>query len=334
LAFSRSGRARGTPVRLTTGLGATAVSLAANGQRLAYSVYRAQANIWSLPVPDGPPITAESARALTGGQQVVESMRLSPDGRWLVFDSDLRGNPDIFRMELPGGQPEQLTNDPAHEFAPSLSPDGRFVAYHSFRSGTRDIEIKPLDGGPIEPVTNSPRQESYPQWLPDGQAILFLDQVVPWGAYLVRREAEGGWSRQPALIVPRVSLPAASPDGRTIAYIEGGQQYAIAGPIAVVPIAGGEPRRLFEPGPGVGPPAVSVQWGADGRTLYFKSFDPLGRASFWSVSAQGGMPGLLVTFADLDRPSSRADFATDGRHFYFTIVDRQSDVFVAEVIPQ
>ena len=80
------------------------------------------------------------------------------------------------------------------------------------------------------------------------------------------------------------------------------------------------------------PPGDQAEWSPDGRTLYYKAHDSLGRASFWSVSAAGGRPRLLVRFTDLSRPSSRRDFATDGRRFYFAIEDRQSDVFVAELV--
>ncbi len=44
-------------------------------------------------------------------------------------------------MRLGGGEPEQLTTDPADDFYPSVSPDGRWVAFHSLRFGTRDIFV-------------------------------------------------------------------------------------------------------------------------------------------------------------------------------------------------
>ena len=39
-----------------------------------------------------------------------------------------------------------------------------------------------------------------------------------------------------------------------------------------------------------------------------------------------------MRFDDLNHPSNRSDFATDGKRFYFAIDDRQSNVFVAEVV--
>ena len=71
---------------------------------------------------------------------------------------------------------------------------------------------------------------------------------------------------------------------------------------------------------------------ANGRELYFKSHDARGRASFWSMPATGGRPRLLVRFDDPARASNRFEFASDGRRFYFTVEDRQSDIWVAEAI--
>jgi serine/threonine-protein kinase len=329
LTLSSSGRPRGEATRLTTGLGALSISLAADGRRLAYAIYSARANIWALPIPSGAPVSADAATPVTSGNQVIESMRVSHDGRWLVFDSDLRGNADIYRVPVSGGQPEQLTSDPADEFAPDLSPDGRAIAYHSWRTGTRDIEIKPLDGGPVVRVTDTPAQESYPVWSPDGRTIMFYDQVTPFTIYLVRQGPDGHWSAPPTrLVSPGVSADW-SRDGAWIAYV-GSISDAQAGPVMVISAAGGVPRRLFDPGPAA-PEANLCMWSPDGRTLYYKAHDAQGHASFWSVSPAGGAPRLLVRFTDPDRQSTRKDFATDGKRLYFTIEDRQSDVFVAEI---
>jgi Tol biopolymer transport system component len=329
ISLTSSGQPRGVPARLTTGLGAISISLSENGRRLAYAVYSARANIWSLPIPAGGPVTTDAATPVTSGNQVIEGTRTSRDGRWLLYDSDLRGNSDIYRMPVNGGQPQQLTSDPADEFVPDLSPDGRAVAYHSWRTGTRDIEIKPLDGGPVERVTATPAQESYPMWSPDGRSILFTDLVEPNSAFVTHREGSGRWS-SPVLVARPAYGCDWSPDGRWIAYVSV-ESIGDRGPLMVVPAEGGSARRVFDPTV-TEPPAEFCRWSPDGRTLYYKDHDAQGRASFWAVSAAGGRPRLLVRFSDLNRQSSRWDFATDGRRLYFAIEDRQSDVFVAELI--
>jgi Tol biopolymer transport system component len=327
--ITSSGRLRGELRRVTTGLGAISISLSRDASHLAYAVYSARSNIWSLPVPAAPPVTDAAATQVTTGNQVIESMRVSRDGRWLLYDSNLRGNADIYRIPIGGGAPEQLTNDPADEFCPDLSPDGRAVAYHSWRLGTRDIEVKPLDGGPIEYVTATPAQESYPLWSPDGQTILFYDQVAPFTLLLTRRAADGSWTAPERLASPARS-GSWSPDGNSVAYVPSSTD-RVAGPVMVIPAFGENPSRLFEPS-SAALPAADVVWAPDGRTIYYKAHDAQGHASFWSVSATGGQPRLLVRFPDPDRQSSRKDFATDGVRFYFTIEDRQSDVFVVELL--
>jgi hypothetical protein len=46
----------------------------------------------------------------------------------------------------------------------------------------------------------------------------------------------------------------------------------------------------------------------------------------------GGRPRLLLRFDDPARPSNRFEFASDGARFYFTLEDRQSDIWVAEIV--
>ncbi|MGH7467459.1 MAG: TolB family protein [Longimicrobiales bacterium] len=158
--ISAAGRVRGKPQRVTTGLGAQSIGLSADGTRLVYGTYTPRANIWSLPIPADGPVDISAARALTSGNQSVESMQVSWDGKWLLYDSNLHGNADIFRIPVDGGTSEQLTTDPADDFAPDASPDGRQVVNHSWRSGSRDIFLKPLDGSALQEVTNTPSQES------------------------------------------------------------------------------------------------------------------------------------------------------------------------------
>ena len=92
----RDGSPMGAPTRLTTGAEPYSVSLSADGKRLAYSILRQRTNIWTAPlVPNGtPPYSAR--RAVTRENQRVEGVALSPDGKWLAYDANRRGNADIF----------------------------------------------------------------------------------------------------------------------------------------------------------------------------------------------------------------------------------------------
>ncbi len=325
---SSSGRARGTPVRITTGLGTLSVSLSGDGSRLAYTVYSADANLWSLPIPSTGMADLRRATQLTSSHQVIEFPRVSPDGRWLLFDSNLRGNADIFRIPVGGGEVEQLTSDSADEFGPDLSPDGKEITYHVWRNGTRDIAVKSLNGGPAQIVAGSPTQESFPVWFHDGRAILFWDQTGEAPCLTVRRGPEGQWGK-PELLRQRCLFPDISPDGNTIVYAPAPPERQPH--LAVVSTTGGMPRDVYSPGPD-GPWAELALWSGDGNTLYFKAHDAGNRTLFYSVAAAGGTPRLLARLDDPAWQSIRPFFATDGKQLFFPVEDRQSDIYVAEVI--
>jgi Tol biopolymer transport system component len=325
LPMSGSGRAPGAPVRLTTGLGAQSIALTADGTRLAYSVYSATANIWSLRIPEGPPVSAAGAVPVTSGNQNIEGVRASRDGRWLLYDSDLSGSSDIYRIPLAGGDPERLTTHPGDEFRPDMSADGRLLAFHSWRTGSRDLFVMPLDGGPVEQLTATPAQEMYARWSPDGSGLAFVDLSGGPSIHVMRRDSGGGW-RQPVRRAEGV-WPSWSPDGRSLAYTT-----VPDGGLGVVPADSGPPRILYTPSPSSDdPPAELAEWGPDSGTIYFKSHDARRRASFWSVAPSGGRPRLRVRFESPGRQSLRIVFTTDGKRFFFTIEDRQSDVWIAEL---
>ena len=53
----------------------------------------------------------------------------SPDGHYIVFDSDRSGSEQIWRMDSDGNNPKQLTNSPFQSLFADCSPDGKWVVY-------------------------------------------------------------------------------------------------------------------------------------------------------------------------------------------------------------
>ena len=265
-------------------------------------------------------------------------MRVSRDGKWLLYDSNLHGNADIYRLPIGGGQVERLTTDPGDDFAPDLSADGRWLTYHSWRTGSRDVFLQSLDGAPAQQVTATPSQESYPTWSHDGTAILFYDQFKETrqanarGGYLVRRDASGRWGAPVALPAGVGARPSWSSDGRFMAYARWEPPAPAKGMIEILSLDSGVRRVVYMPRiESADPLAEVIVISDDQKTLYFKSHDEQGRTSIWSLPVIGGRPSLLVRFDDLARQSARPDLAAGTGHFYFAIEDRQSDIWVADV---
>jgi len=328
LPLNASSEPSGPLVRLTTGLNAHTISMSVDGKKLAYSVFTYTANIWSIRIPKGEAISISEAQPLTEGNQAIEGISVSPDGKWLAFDSNRSGNQDIYKMLVDGGELEKLTTHPSDDFLPSWSPDGKEIVFYSFRKGNRDIHLMTADGRSIRQLTDDPAQERYPDWSPDGKQLVFMsDKTGRQELYVFSRSKEDdGWGAPKQLTFDGGKYPSWSPDGRLIGYIWDAS-------LRVIPPGGGDPRILVS---SHDPAIISVpgfpEWSLDGLMIYYKAYSADERSSFWSVPVVGGKPKLLVRFDDALRKSIRREFATDGSCLFFTLTDSKSDLWVMDLI--
>ncbi|MDB4915478.1 MAG: protein kinase [Gemmatimonadetes bacterium] len=318
-------RAAAALQRVTTGLNPQSISFSGDAQLLAYSLYTAKANIWEAPVASGKALTTLDAKPVTSGSQVIEV--LSSRGSWILFDSDLSGSSEIYRIPVAGGAPERLTHDSLTKFAPELSLNGREVAYHAFGpDGHRQLYVLDLTSNTTRRVLDYPGQASTPHWSPSGSMLVAWDQSTREGpVFTVRRDNGGQWEAR-ARPLARGTVPVWSVDGRTIAFSTAG------GGIRGISPDSGAMRTLYTPVLTRGDPiAQTVLWSADPNVIYIKGRDAARRGGIWSITLGGGAPRLLLRLDDPAHPSDRPDFATDGKRFFFTIDDRQSDVWIAKL---
>jgi TolB protein len=101
---------------------------------------------------------------------------VSPDGRYIVFRSDQTVKPHIWRMDIDGGNPKQLTDG----YAPHVSPDSQWVAYVYTSSGSDTIWKVSIDGG--QPVQLSDKETNSPLFSPDGKQIACFYREEPSSA--------------------------------------------------------------------------------------------------------------------------------------------------------
>ena len=325
VATSSNGSSKGSPVRLSIGLGAHSISLAGSGDRLAYSLYTLRSNLWSMPIPIGTPVTTATAIRLSNANENIENVALSADGRWLYYDSDLAGNVDIFRISATGSEPERVTTDPSDDFYPRVSPDGKELSFHSWRSGSRDIYVMRLDGGGVQRVTNTAGQEAVAWWAPDGKAIAFSPLSTEEGIWVVQRDSAGGWGT-PVRRRQGGTLPAWSADGRWLAFVSS----LTGGNLGLLPMPSGEERTVLDvsglEGTAVGRGVFDERGG-----FYFLMNDAAGLGSIWAARIDGGAPRLVVRFDPELHGSNRGSFTVGNGRFYFPTVERQSDIWVMEI---
>jgi hypothetical protein len=100
------------------------------------------------------------------------------DGNSVVFSGLAEsGVSDLYRVALPDGQIEHLTDDSYQDLDPSLSPDGTRVVFASDRTadGLDDavnLFVLDLETRDIRQLTYGPWVDETPRWLPDDR-ILF-----------------------------------------------------------------------------------------------------------------------------------------------------------------
>ena len=150
----------------------------------------------------------------------------------------------------------QLTNLGGTEAEAALAPDGKSFVFVSSHGGTRDIWLRQVSGGAPVRLTNDAADESELVYAPDGDTLYFTRRDDS-GPTIWRIGALGG---QPHRIVAGASFPAASPDGRSLAYITADND------LLVRTLDGSSTRTLAKailggiPGP---------RWSPDGRSLSF-----------------------------------------------------------------
>jgi Tol biopolymer transport system component len=310
------------------GLSATAESIDLSAKRIAYSVPVRRANIWAVPVPQDTVLAFSAVGTpITSGTDLIELLNATPDGRWLVYDSDLHGNADIFRMPpINGGHAEPLTDDPCPEYGGVLSPDGRELVWHRYVNGRRRLFWRRLDSDSAREISFGDGDQGVPHWSPDGRSLVAWSHDTEEGVvFVMHRDVRGVW-QPPAWRMQGGRLPGWSPDGRAIAFI------APDGGIATIPADSGGVRVAYRPRPDSDDPTANQLVWKDPSTIWFIGSDRRGRSGIWSVAARGGVARLRV---DFDDPSGRANgvgFTTDGKRFYIALDERFSNVRWAELV--
>ena len=97
----------------------------------------------------------------------------SPDGQWVVFQSDYYRSRDIHKVEIGEVISANLTNILGDDIKPNWSPQGDKIVFQSNRDGNWEIYTMNSDGDDVRNITNDPADDTDPSWSPDGTKIVY-----------------------------------------------------------------------------------------------------------------------------------------------------------------
>jgi len=278
-------------------------------------------------------------RRLTGTSGGESGVDWSSDSRRLVFSARREGDeaPQLYLLDLAGGEAIRLTQLVNGARAPKFSPDGRSIAFAStqFPDAKDESDNKRIAAERKARKWNARAYDGFPirnwdRWLDDLKpALLTLDLRDGNSAAAEPRNvlastklfaepgfAAGGDEGMSYTWTPdgRSLVFAASTDRHTAAYRFTSSQ------LWQVSIAGGEPRRLTDGVNSWSAPTFSP----DGKTLIArytprteKAYNQSQLAAFaWSDSLSLATPRLLTE--GLDRAPSSFAVTADSKQIYFT----------------
>src|SRR5262249_21977960 len=221
-------------------------------------------NVWISPNPDGGVVGRD--RQITdavGQNNGVGGLTGLPDGR-VSYSGRGFGREDSGLMDQDGKNQRQLTTaETRAERYPAVTPDGRYIVFVSNRTGNSNIYRYDLNTGEQKQLTNGVSEE-FPSVSADGKWVIYA-ATGSLKHTLWKVPIDGG---DPVQLTDKLSTwPAVSRDGEKIAC------WYRAGPgakwqIAVIPISGGNPEKVFDVPPSADTP-IPTRWTPNGNGISF-----------------------------------------------------------------
>ena len=139
-------------------------------------------------ITDPKQITAKPDANVEQGEESLSLERLymtrqigdtawSPDGKTIVFISNITGRNNLWLVPSAGGWPVQLTVSEQRQTHPAWSPDGKWIAYQSDYDGDEQWDIflvSPKTGQVVNVTKTREIAEENPVWSPDGRYLAYM----------------------------------------------------------------------------------------------------------------------------------------------------------------
>ena len=254
----------------------------------------------------------------TGAVRVLRSlnwvypkrMDISPDGRWIAYDSfagDKPGPRDIYLLAIDGSSERKIVQSPAEDLFPAWSPDGTEILFASDRDGTTDAWAVAVKDGNQRLI-----HRDLGHFLPMGiTAAGDLFYGTRTGTTEIVISANGRTDLLPTRTPGQNSAPAWSRDGKRLAYLSrrGAANFGVQSRVIVIRDIAEKTERDV---PTTLATIASLRWSPDGEWLLASGSDGKGRSGVFRVRAKDGLVRPEVISETADHTGIPADWNTDG----------------------
>lgn len=123
----------------------------------------------------------------------VSAYGVSPEGKEILFVSDVEGEHLLYRLALESGEISPFPLDLPNPVDVAWSPAGDRLAVTVNIKGDTDIYLVDLEGKVLARVAGGPYDEYSPAWAPDGRSLVYVapycgyDQLYLWDGENSRR---------------------------------------------------------------------------------------------------------------------------------------------------
>ena len=127
----------------------------------------------------------------------VLSPSWAPDGSSVVFSGlSISGLSDLYRLRLPNGRLERLTEDHFEDLDPSFSPDGRRIVFASDRTaygpdGALNLFLLDVATGAVRYLTRGAWRDETPRWAANGRIYFSSDRHGVFDVFSIDEEGYG-----------------------------------------------------------------------------------------------------------------------------------------------
>ena len=258
----------------------TDVSLTKDSSALVTVQSREHSNVRLAPAEK-----ADRSIQITNGTGIDgNKVSWTTDGR-ILYDSQAKGNLDVWVVNPDGSNPQRLTSDSQADFFPSASLDGLYIIFVSNRSGTNHVWRMDSGGSNETQLSFGDTYEKSPILTSDGRWVIC---ELEGAAGLWKIPITGGVPEQ--LVSDLAFRPAAYPKGENIAYwIWNGPEGTSARDVSLgfMNFPGGTQDKPPIKMPSTINAEVNLQWSLDGKAILYVDRSN-GVSNIWAQPIDGG----------------------------------------------